>query len=231
MKTYSESDIQSICDMGAPCFQKLTPDELELVKNSKTQVQFRKGENLTKQGAFASSILFVIDGLVKQYVEGDSTRNFNLRVIRSGEFIGLSTVFNKNTFNYSAVALRETLACLIEKDIMTNLIKNNSGFAFGIVKRYCDQDSTLFDIIRNLMYKQMPGKLADTLLYLSSDAFGDEDIFTLLSRREIADFAGISTESAVKLLKSFEKDGLIRLDEKNIEILNRNALMEVSRRG
>lgn len=231
MKTYSESDIQSLCDLGAPCFQKLTAEELELVKNSKTQVQFRRGENLTKQGAFASSVLFVLDGLVKQYVEGDGTRNFNLRVIRSGEFVGLSAVFNKNTFNYSAVALRETLVCLIEKDTMLNLVRSNSGFAYGIIKRYCDQDNDLFDIIRNTMYKQMPGKLADALLYLSADVFREEDIFTLLSRRDIADFAGISTESAVKLLKLFEKDGLIRLDEKHIIILNRDALLEVSRRG
>jgi CRP/FNR family transcriptional regulator len=53
----------------------------------------------------------------------------------------------------------------------------------------------------------------------------------VLSRRDIAEFAGISTESTVKLLKTFEKDGLIKLKDKDIILLNREALKEISRRG
>ncbi len=52
----------------------------------------------------------------------------------------------------------------------------------------------------------MNGRLAYTLLYLGSENFNGESIFTHLSRKDIADFAGISTESTVKLLKIFEKD-------------------------
>ena len=81
------------------------------------------------------------------------------------------------------------------------------------------------------MYKQMNGRLADALLYLSSDDYTGLNLFTHLSRKDIADFAGLSTESTVKLLKSFEKDKLIKLDDKNIIILKRQSLEEISRRG
>ena len=54
MKTILENDYDFVCDIQAPCFQMLTPEEMELVQGSKTQVLFRKGDNLTKQGAFAS---------------------------------------------------------------------------------------------------------------------------------------------------------------------------------
>jgi CRP/FNR family transcriptional regulator len=70
VKTIIETDQEFICDIQAPCFQMLSPDEVVLVRASKTQVLFRKGDNLTKQGAFASYVLFLINGLVKQYVEG-----------------------------------------------------------------------------------------------------------------------------------------------------------------
>lgn len=53
----------------------------------------------------------------------------------------------------------------------------------------------------------------------------------MLSRREIADFAGVSVESGVKLLKSFERDGLIKLYEKEISIVNRQSLEEIRLRG
>ncbi|MDP4290486.1 MAG: Crp/Fnr family transcriptional regulator [Bacteroidota bacterium] len=231
MKSISEKDREFVCDIQAPCFQLLTPEEIELVRASKTQILFRKGENLTKQGAFATYIMFVLEGLSKQHIEGEGSRQMNLRIIRPGEFIGLSAVFGKNTFNYSVVALTETKAYIIEKSAMAKLVQQNGMFAYSIIRRYCEHNTLLFDTIRNLTYKQMNGRLADALLYLDSINSGTADVFTLLTRRDIAEFAGISTESTVKLLKAFEKDGIINLDEKRISIKNRDVLMDISKKG
>ncbi len=231
MKTYSAIDDCVLGGLNAPCFGNLLPEEIELVKDSKTQVLFRKGESLTKQGAFASSVLFVVEGLVRQYIIGDTNRDFNLRIIGSGEFIGLSAAFSKQTYDYSSVALKDTLACLIEKKAIAGLIKSNGNFAYGLINRHYENDSSLYHTIRSMMYKQMHGRLADVLLYLDTLLYNEESIFTYLSRKDIADFAGLSTESTVKLLKAFEKDGLIRLIDKDIEVLKRETLMEISKRG
>jgi CRP/FNR family transcriptional regulator len=207
------------------------PEEVELVRASKTQILFRKGDNLTKQGAFASYILFMINGLAKQYIEGDGTKNYNLRIIKPGEFVGLSAVFTKNTFNYSSVAITDCQVFLIEKDTMAKVVKQNGMFAYSIIKRYCEQNSNLFDTLKTVIYKQMNGRMADTLLYIDSLKEENAEIFQLLSRRDIAEFAGVSTESAVKLLKSFEKDGLITLNEKDIVLERKTDLVEISKRG
>jgi CRP/FNR family transcriptional regulator len=203
----------------------------ELVRSGKTQVLFRKGDNLTKQGAFASYVLFVITGVARQYLEGDSGRSFNLRIIRPGEFVGLSTVFSKNTFQYSSVALTECQVYLIEKEAIATIARQNGPFAFTIIKRYCEQNADLFAIVQNLNYKQMNGRLADTLLYLENIKQENQVIFQMLSRKDIAEFSGISTESAVKLLKAFEKDGLIVLNEKDIILTNIATLEEISKKG
>ena len=231
MKTILETDNEFICDIQAPCFQMLSPAEVSLVRGSKTQVLFRKGDNLTKQGAFASYVLFVISGLAKQYVEGGNNKSHNLRIIKPGEFVGLSTVFTKNTFNYSSVALTDCQVFLVEKDAIARVVKQNGLFGFTMVQRYCEQNANLFDTLRTVIYKQMNGRIAETLLYI--DGFKNENpsIFQLLSRKDIADFAGISTESAVKLLKIFEKDGLIELHEKDILVVNHNGLLEISKKG
>ncbi len=231
MKTIAESDNDFICDIQAPCFQTLSPEEVNLVRESKTQVLFRKGENLTKQGAFASYVLFVVDGYAKQYVEGNGKYNQNLRIIQPGEFVGLSSVFGKNTFNYSAVALSDTRVFLIGKDTLANVVKQNGEFAYTLIRRYCEQNTVLYDTIRNLTYKQMNGRMADTLLYLCTGIFSTINITALLTRKEIAEFAGLTTESAVKILKNFEKERLIRLEEKSIMLLEPAKLEEVSRVG
>ena len=231
MKPIPETDKEIVCEIQAPCFKLLSPVEVELIRSSKTQVLYRKGENLTKQGAFASFVLFLMDGFVKQYVEGEASRNYNIRIIQAGEFLGLSTVFTNNTFAYTSIALTDTRVFLIEKDAIKKVVQQNAPFAFNIARRYCEHNACLYDSIRSLMYKQMNGRIADALLYLSSEEFADLDIFTHLSRKDIADFAGLSTESAVKLLKSFEKDGIIKLDEKNIKIIDREILEKISKNG
>jgi CRP-like cAMP-binding protein len=231
MKTILETDQEFICDIQAPCFQMLSIEEAELVRSSKTQIMFRKGDNLTKQGAFSSYVLFVISGLARQYIEGDNSRDFNLRIIKPAEFVGLSALFSKNIFNYSSIAITDCQVFLIEKDAITKVIRQNGEFAFNLVKRYCEQNTNLFGSLKTVIYKQMNGRMAEVLIYLDSLKIESAKIFQLLSRKDIADFAGISTESAVKLLKNFEKDGLIKLNEKDIEILNAETLLELNKKG
>jgi CRP/FNR family transcriptional regulator len=231
MKTILETDKEFICDIHIPCFQTLSPDEVELVRLSKTQVLFRKGDNLTKQGAFSSYILFVINGLVKQYIEGSSNRSFNMRIITPGEFVGLASVFRKNIYTYSSVALTDCQAFLIEKSVIEKVVKQNGEFAFRMIQRYCEQSDKLQNILENQMFKQMNGRLADVLLYIDELKQMHSDVFQLLSRKDIADFAGISTESTVKLLKSFEKDGIIELKDKDILVTGTAKLKEISKIG
>jgi CRP/FNR family transcriptional regulator len=231
MKTIKHTDSDFICDIQAPCFQTLTPKEAELVRSSKTQLLFRKGDNLTKQGAFSSYTLFLIKGLAIQYIEGENNKNYNLRIIKPGEFIGLSSIFDKNVFNYSSLALSECQVFLVEKDAINMLFMQNGLFASQIIRRYVQQNPNLYEKLNTVLYKQINGRIAETLLYI--DSFKDEnnDIFKLLTRKQIADFAATSTESAVKLLKTFEKDGLIALKNKDIHLLKHKVLNEISRRG
>ncbi len=231
MKTIIETDSEFICDIQSPCFQNLTQEEILLVRESKTQVLFRKGDNLTKQGTFASYVLFVLKGFAVQYIEGDNNKSFNLRINRPGGFIGLSSVFTKNTFDYSSVALTDCQAFLIEKDSISEIIKNNGTFGFGIIKRYCEENTNLYDRLSTILYKQMNGRMADVLLYLNDFKPEFPEVFELLGRKDIANFAGITTESTVKILKSFEKDGLIRLTNKDIELLKTLEIKEISKKG
>lgn len=231
MKSISETDKEFVCEIQAPCFQHLSVEEVELIRSSKTQVLFRKGENLTKQGTFTSYVLFLMEGIVKQYVEGDGTHNYNLRIIQPGEFLGLSSVFTDSTFSYSSIALTDTRVFLIDKTAIARVIHQNGAFAYDIIKRYSKNNSGLYEAVRHLMYKQMNGRMADALLYLSADEFLGLSVFSHLSRKDIADFAGLSTETAIKLLKNFEKEGIIKLGDKSVTVLKPEMLKEISRRG
>ncbi len=77
----------------------------------------------------------------------------------------------------------------------------------------------------------MRGKLASSLLYLSSEGFLREEIFSYLSRQDIAEFASISVESVIKFLKEFEKEGILKLSGKEISIVDPQRLSGISKTG
>ncbi len=231
MQSITENDQDFICDIQAPCFQMLTEEEVRLVRASRTQLLFRKGDTLTKQGAFASYVLFIIKGIARQYLEGEGNKSYNLRIIRPGEFVGLSSVFSTNTYNYSSLALTDCQAFLVEKSAIEKVVKQNGAFSFSIIQRYCQQNNNIFETLSSLLYKQMNGRLADVLIYLEGIKPECPEIFQLLSRKEIADFAGISTESAVKLLKTLEKEGVVALKDKDIIINHTDRLGMISKNG
>lgn len=231
MNQYSESSNCIECKKSSKCFQKLIPSELEFINKNKTQIVYKKGENICKQGAFASYVLYISDGLVKLYLEGINNKNINVKLLKSSQFIGLSSIYGANIYDYSVVALKDSTVCLIEKESFKKLILSNAEFASEIIKGYCKNESHHFKIIQSLGNKQMNGRLADTLLYLSNDEFMKEDIFNHITRKDIAEFSCISTESTVRLLSDLKKDNIINLEGKNVEIIDRETLKRISITG
>jgi CRP-like cAMP-binding protein len=195
----------------------------ELIKN-KTQITYLKGETIFKQGAFAPYIIFIIRGLVKVYLQTGFEKQINISLANSGDFLAFSSIFGEHIHTYSAQALKDSVICMIEKENLKEVLLQNPSFALEITSKNYRNERHLLELIKNISYKQMRGKLASSLLYLSQEAFLKENVFEFLSRQEIADFASISTESAIKFLKEFEKEKMVKLRGKNIEITNRQKL-------
>ncbi|MCF8372463.1 MAG: Crp/Fnr family transcriptional regulator [Bacteroidales bacterium] len=213
------------------CFQALSPEDLEYLNKNKTQIEYLKGETIFKQGAFAPHVLHVNNGLIRIYLQTGSTKQINIRLAKQGDFIAFSSVFDENIYTHSAVALKDSTICMIDKEALRQLLLKNPDFAMRITSRNYRDESRYLEIIANVSYKQMRGKLASALLYLSAPEFENEEVYQFLSRQDIADFASITVESAIKFIKEFEKEGIINLDGKNIIIQDKKALDEINRIG
>ncbi|MGQ1891486.1 Crp/Fnr family transcriptional regulator [Thermophagus sp. OGC60D27] len=219
---------KSIFD-SAECFQGLYPEELDKLQHHKTRVQYLKGETIFKQGAFSPHVTYVLDGLVRVYLQTGHNRQLNIRLAGPGDFLSFSSVFGETTYHYSAIAVKDAWVCMIEKEALRNLLQTNADFALRIVSRNCRNEQQLLNVVANLSYKQMRGKLASALLYLSAEPFLKEQVFQFLTRQDIADFAAISTESTIKFLKEFENEAMIELKRKDIEIKDRKKLEMISK--
>ncbi|NOY95216.1 MAG: Crp/Fnr family transcriptional regulator [Chlorobi bacterium] len=212
-------------------FPQLQPEDQVFLNDKKTQLTYLKGENLFKQGAFSPYVMYIIDGLVRVYLQTGHDRQINIRLARAGDFLAFSSIFGENVYNYSAIAVKDSRVCMIDKEGLKHLLLKNPEFALQITSRNSQNERHLFDLIKNISYKQMRGKLASALLYLSTEEFLKEEVFLYLTRQDIADFASVSIESAIKFLKEFEKEGILKLSGRNIEIIDGEKLEEIGRKG
>ncbi len=208
-----------------------TSEGFAKLSDHKTQITYLKGENIFKQGAFAPYVIYVVKGLVKVYLQTGYDKQINISLAKTGDFLAFSSIFGENIHTYSSQALKDSVICMIEKESLKQSLIENPEFALEITSKNYKNESHLFEIIKNISYKQMRGKLASGLLYLSHNDFLKEDIFNYLTRQDIADFASISTESAIKFLKELEKEKVIKLKGKNIEIMDSEKLESISRNG
>lgn len=201
------------------------------LKAHKTRVQYLKGENIFKQGAFAPYVIYVVEGLVKVYLQTGFEKQINIGISKPGDFLAFSSVFGEPLHTYSTQALTNAEICMIEKESLKQILLENPEFALEITSKNYRKEKHLLEIIKNVSYKQMRGKLASSLLYLSHNDFIKENIFQFLSRQDIADFASVSAESAIKFLKEFEKEGMLKLNGKAIEIIDIAKLESISKNG
>ena len=213
------------------CFQLISREDLESLVENRTQITYLKGETVFKQGAFAPHVLFIQSGLIRVYLQTGRNKVQNLWISKSGDFLAFSSMFGERTYSYSAVAMKDAELLMIDKESLRKLLQTNPEFGFRITSKNYNSEKHLLDLVASLSYKQMRGKLATALLYLTSEILRGEEVFTYLTRQDIADFASISVESVIKFLKEFEKEGILALENKNITITDPQRLGEISATG
>jgi CRP/FNR family transcriptional regulator len=204
----------------------LSSEEIEQMM--KVKIEFGKGETICKQGAIASYIILLTDGLSKNYLEGYQERGFNFKIIKPMDFIGLSSLYGNSLYAFSGSALTKCEAYLVDSQLMKNIISSNKQFSNRVMNWYCQTTQGHLHRMSSIANKQSLGRMAEILLYLSNDIFDGDIITNNVSRRDIAELAAISTESAVRFLSEFKKDGLIRVFPNRIEILKRDILEMIS---
>jgi CRP-like cAMP-binding protein len=231
METTGQPVDCSNCTLDVKCLNRLVPGVKEFEEMNKVMVTYLKGEILCKVGGFPSGVKTILEGFVKVFVEGPGHRNIIVKILSPGDFLGLASICGCVTYSYTATALNECQVCSIERDSVRELIGKNGKFAYEIARWYCVNYDRAYAKITSLGFKRLPGRMADVLFYLDHSRFREHGIYEYLSRKELADLAGISMESAVRTLSEFDKSGIISLSGKEITIRDHARLEQISRSG
>ncbi len=212
-----------LCEFKSTATLHLKGDELDLLNKNCAQVAFKKGDTIFKQDALSSNIIYVQRGFVKLHMEGPDRESI-LRISKAPTYLGIPTTVGDRINHYSATALTNVIACFIDINAFKDFIFRNGNFAYEIILELCKNELHHFHRCINLSQKQLNGRLADALIYLSDEIFKSNDFEMMLSRNELADLIGTSRESISRVINQFHDEKIIDINGKNFKILKKENL-------
>jgi len=224
----------SSCTMSSHhcrCFEKLTPEEKIFLDANSVLIHYKKREIICKQGSFVSHVMFVEKGLTKVFLE-DGVNSLVLKIIPSGNLLGLSSISEEhNTFQYSAMAYIDTEIRQIDISVFRQLLVQNINFSKEVIDILSANSIQVYGRFFCLTHKQAYGRLADILMCLSDRIFKQKEFDLPLSRKDLAELSGMSTETVIRMLKKFNDEGLISQVGKNFKIIDYERLNRISETG
>ena len=220
-----------IAEHKSNVFSPLTDPELEFLIEEKKQIIYNKGETIIKQNTSSTYVICMNDGLAKIYVESENGKNVIVKIAKAGDFITGGGLFNGSVQHFSISALNKVKCCLIDSAKLTRLFAENSDFAVTLLRNHTKQNNFLLTKLVNHTQKYMPGRVADTLLYLKNEIFNSDSFKVLLTRQELAEMSNMTKESFVRILHQFKDSKVVSIKGDIIKILDESSLRTISKNG
>ena len=219
------------CRNKADIFADLSDNELSKVNECRVSMHYSPGEIIFKQGSPCHDFVCVTSGLVKCFIESDDDKKIIIGFVRPIEYIFSPGAYTDKRHHFTAIACEETTVCLVSSDIFQQLVKSNHEFAHDFIAKISSQALDLCNQLTNITQKQIPGRMADTLLRLSQVVYKSNPFTSCLSRQDMADMCGMTKESVVRALKTFKDENIITVDGNTFHLLNIPMLETISKIG
>ncbi|MEE9349472.1 MAG: Crp/Fnr family transcriptional regulator [Flavobacteriaceae bacterium] len=208
----------------------LNDDELNEISMHKTTLSFKKGDSLFEEGTHLNGVFCLRNGKCKVTKLSPNGKDQIVRFIKKGELIGQRSIIIGSSAHLTVTALEDMQACFIPKKSIQKHFMENRNFSLDITKSICTDLDNANLTISNMAQKSVKERLADTLLSFNKDFGCDTEGFLklVLTRVEISNAIGTATESSIRLLSQFKKEGLVELKGKRIKILNKTKLKQIA---
>ena len=199
------------CDFKDVVFSYLDETAIEDLCNHKEEQFFRKGEIINHEGEKISNFKYLKSGLVKLYRRTSTGEEQVITITRPFEFVSNMSIFSEEKYQYSVSALEDSVVCIVKLDFIKELFLKNGGFAMGLLTKISLINDKIISQTLDIRQKNLIGRVAYVLLYFTKEIYNSRVFDLPVSRKEIADYIGMSTANVIRTLSDFKKDGIIRV--------------------
>ncbi len=205
----------------AEVFRVLSCDRVRQLRPLLHECRFEPRRVLYFEGADSDRLWIVQQGQVRLYKSSPRGQIMTLDVLGPGEVFGALAV-EQSTYPSSAEAVTKSSAWWLPRDTFERLLESESAVAMEILRIVSRRLREAQERLRVFAYDPAPARLAHALLHASSGGRA------AVTRRALAELAGTSVETAIRVLRRFEHEGLVHSDVGHIEILVLSGLEDIA---
>ncbi len=205
-------------------WSNLPHDVKDVFDSTSVLLNFKRGDKIYEAGNTPRGIYFIESGLVGLLIIGsESGKEHLLRFFKEGQFFGHRSLFSEEPYHGNTVALESCKIRLVPKNVVLNSLNKHPVMYKEILLvtskelRRCENQHVM------ILENQILSRTAQALIYLK-DLYPDHS----WTRQEIANFCASTVSTIIKAMAELEDMGLISQKGRNIEILKRNELLQMT---
>lgn len=220
------------CPFKKNCFYDLLSDKQSKKDWRELRIanRFRSGESLFYEGETPAGVYIVCTGKVKILKSSRTGQQLMMRMEHPGDLVGHISHLSGWPYAGSAEAMEESVISMIEAKPFEDFLVAHPKSALALLHEVAKDVRRGEAKARDIAFKPARGRLAGTLLRAMKDLPGKkgQGVVAGLKRKDIAEIAGLTIETTVRLLKDFEGRGLVARKGKEIHILDPEKLKSIS---
>jgi len=204
-------------------FSDLSDDQFDFLNYEKSIVQLHKGQVLFLQDTKPHGLYCIKKGKVKIFRRGSEGKEQIVRLAADADVVGYRALLSEESYQCGAAALEETTLCYVPRQALKQIMENNVNIYKKMISLLSSDLKNAESKISELAQKPVRERVAETLMVLKNKYGLEADGATLnvvLTREELANLVGTATESLIRILSDFKKEGIIELDHKKIRIVD-----------
>lgn len=216
------------CELKTLFFKNVTTFEIESICTRKAEKTFKKGEPIIREGDEIHEFTYLKSGLVKLFRQGSNGQEQIICFALPLDFVSLLSIFSETHYNYSVTALIDSVTCSINLEEVKAIAAQNGKFAMGIMEKINKASDRIIIDFLEVRQRRLFGRIAYILQYFSNEIFHSNTFDVPVSRKEIAEYIGMTVENVIRTLSDFRKDGIIKIYGTTIEIVDMERLKRIS---
>lgn len=215
----------------APFFQSLPEADIDrLIAISLTKT-YQKGDTIFSEGEHASGFYIVAEGKVKIFKLSVDGKEHILHIFGPGNPFGEVPVFAGKAFPANAMALAKSTLILLPREAFVDLITVRPSIALNMLAILSLRLREFTVQIEHLSLKEVPGRLAAYLIFLSKEQKNDRTVTLKISKGQLASLLGTIPETLSRIFTRMNSMNLITVDGKQIHLNDMAGLVELEEQG
>lgn len=201
-----------------PLFETVSSDLAAAIRAAGKKHSYGDGQLVFSEGDPAGFLPIVLSGAVKMLHYFATGKEVIIGIFGPGEMFAVPPVFDCGKYPASAIAMGETQLLFIERGSFLDLIRGSDEFAFTVIGWMCEMLREKTSTIQNLATPSPDQRVATVLLKLASREAGDGEKRISLRRQEIAEMAGLTTETTIRVIRKFAAQDLLTIERGKVII-------------